>query len=436
MWCCACSWYQFPGCQSPLCSRCPYPTGLRAWSSVRGPRWSSQSLPLWLWRRPFVDSSVLPLYFRCSQRYSCGQGPARLQAASPAMVFVCGIKASFTSSRCAARLVIAFKTVLLVVSDIVAVSLGIWLASVPPFNRLLLPLPLIPFLLFLHATDSVSVSGADPSMSADEKENRISLTFPPMSLVPVLVTTSAQSCSHFCLGFHFQEACCFGFTSSVFSRDSRVFCWILRRSPGQRAWWAADSIWFSFSLAVSVPAAAKSDFASAKSSVTKSVVSCFLKPVPATEKPVPVTAKSSGCLSTNWRVSRRSCSGYVVFECPDSQVFWDFGSLSRSIEEVYSTSFEYTIVSWNMFVVRFRGRKHLLCGVSLLFLKMLLTPCLLVGLLSSLDSNLFLSSIDPLLTYSTSSCCVNVFVASYFVYCLLVGEVRHVGELGGLVPPP
>ena len=90
----------------------------------------------------------------------------------------------------------------------------------------------------------------------------------------------------------------------------------------------------------------------------------------------------------------------------------------------------------NMFVVRFRGRKHLLCGVSLLFLKMLLTPCLLVGLLSSLDSNLFLSSIDPLLTYSTSSCCVNVFVASYFVYCLLVGEVRHVGELGGLVPPP
>ena len=109
----------------------------------------------------------------------------RLQSASPVMMFVCGIKASLTSSRCAARLVIAFKTVLLVVSDVVAVSLGIWLASVPPFNRLLLPLPLIPFLLFLHATDSVSVSGADPSMSADEKENRISLTFPPMSLVPV-----------------------------------------------------------------------------------------------------------------------------------------------------------------------------------------------------------------------------------------------------------
>ena len=142
----------------------------------------------------------------------------RLQSASPVMMFVCGIKASLTSSRCAAGLVIVFKTILLVVSDVVAVSLGIWLASVPPFNRLLLPLPLIPFLLFLHATDSVSVSGADPSMSADEEENRISLTFPPMSLVPVLVTTSAQSCSHFCLGFQFQEACCFGFGCPPSSR--------------------------------------------------------------------------------------------------------------------------------------------------------------------------------------------------------------------------
>ena len=75
----------------------------------------------------------------------------RLQSASPVMMFVCGIKVNLTSSRCAARLVIAFKTVLLVVSDVVAVSLGIWLASVPPFNRLLLPLPLIPFLLFLDA---------------------------------------------------------------------------------------------------------------------------------------------------------------------------------------------------------------------------------------------------------------------------------------------
>ena len=71
----------------------------------------------------------------------------------------------------AARLVIVFKTVLLMVSDILAVSLGMRLASVPPANRLLLPLPLIPFLLFLHATDSVSVSGADPSMSADEEKN-------------------------------------------------------------------------------------------------------------------------------------------------------------------------------------------------------------------------------------------------------------------------
>ena len=63
------------------------------------------------------------------------------------------------------------------------------------------------------------------------------------------------------------------------------------------------------------------------------------KSVPASKTPVPVTAKSSGCLSTN------SSSGYVVFECPDSQVFLDFGSLSRSIEEVDSISFEYTIVS-------------------------------------------------------------------------------------------
>ena len=327
------------------------------------------------------------------------------------MMFVCGIKASLTSSRYAARLVIAFKTVLLVVSDVVAVSLGIWLASVPPFNRLLLPLPLIPFLLFLHATDSVSVSGADPSMSADEKGNQISLIFPPMSLVPVLVTTSAQSCSHFCLGFQFQEACCFGFTPSVFSCGSRVFCWVPRRTPGQRAWWAAESFWFSFSLAFLL---LQSPILHLQSLLLQSpLFPASFKSVLASEKPVPV--KSSGCLSTNWGVSRRSGSGYVVFECPNSQVVWDFGSLSRSIEEVDSISFEYTIVSWNMFVVRFRGRKHLLCGVSLLFLKMLLTLCLLVGLLSFLDSNLFRSSIDPLLMYTTSSCCVNVFVASYFV---------------------
>ena len=221
---------------------------------------------------------------------------------------------------------------------------------------------------------------------------------------------------------------------SVFSCGSRVFCWVPRRSPGQRAWWAAESFWFSFSLAFLL---LQSPILHLQSLLLQSPLfpASFMS-VPASEKPVPVTAKSSGCLSTNWGVSRRSGSGYVVFECPNSQVVWDFGSLSRSIEEVDSISFEYTIVSWNMFVVRFRGRKHLLCGVSLLFLKILLTPCLLVGLLSSLDSNLFLSSIDPLLTYSTSSCCVNVFVASYFAYCLLVGEVRHVGELGGLVPPP
>ena len=54
------------------------------------------------------------------------------------------------------------------VSDVVAVSLGMWLAIVPPANCLLLPLLLTPFLLFLHATDFVSASGADPSMSADE----------------------------------------------------------------------------------------------------------------------------------------------------------------------------------------------------------------------------------------------------------------------------
>ena len=83
-------------------------------------------------------------------------------------MMVCGIKASLTSSRCAVCLVIALKTVLLMVSDVVAVSLGMWLAIVPPVNRLLLPLLLIPFLLFLHATDFVSASGADPSMSADE----------------------------------------------------------------------------------------------------------------------------------------------------------------------------------------------------------------------------------------------------------------------------
>lgn len=62
-------------------------------------------------------------------------------------------------------------------------------------------------------------------------------------------------------------------------------------------------------------------------------------------------------------------------------------------------------------------------------------PLPLVVLPSSLNSNLFRSSTDPLLMHSTSSCCFNVFVVSYFVYCLLVGEARHLGKLGGLLPP-
>ena len=304
----------------------------------------------------------------------------RLQSASPVMMFVCGIKASLTSSRCAARLVIAFKTVLLVVSDVVAVSLGIWLASVSPFNRLLLPLPLIPFLLFLHATVSVSVSGADPSMSADEEKND-----------PDFFDLSASE-SGYCSG------------DNEYSVLFPLLSWFpVAGSVLLRLHLLRLLVWLS-SLLLSPLSISR----------TKSLMSCRVNLILLLPR-VPVTAKSSGYLSTNWGVSLRSGSGYVVFECPDSQVFWDFGSLSRSIEEVDSISFEYTIVSWNMFVVRFRGRKHLLCGVSLLFLKMLLTPCLLVGLLSSLDSNLFRSSIDPLLMYSTSSCCVNVFVASYFV---------------------
>ena len=52
------------------------------------------------------------------------------------------------------------------------------------------------------------------------------------------------------------------------------------------------------------------------------IIMASFKSVPVSKKAVPVTAKSSGCLSTNsWGVSRRSGSGYVVFECPDSQVF-------------------------------------------------------------------------------------------------------------------
>ena len=336
----------------------------------------------------------------------------RLQSASPVMMFVFGIKANLKSSPCAAPLVIAFKTVLSVVSDVVAVSLGIWLASVPPFNRLLLPLLLIPFLLFLHATDSVFVSGADPSMSADEEENRI---FFYLSAYESGSCSGDNECSVL-----FPLLSWFPVPGSVLLRLHllRLLVWLssLLLSPPSISRTKSLSCRVNLILLLPrVPAAATSDFASAKSSVTKSVVSCFLQVCSCFWKARFCYCKVFRLPVYELGVSRRSGSGYVVFDCPDSQVFWDFGSLSRSIEEVDLISFEYTIVSWNMLVVRFRGRKHLLCGVSFLFLKMLLTPCLLVGLLSSLDRNLFPSSIDPLLMYWTSLWCVNVFVASYFV---------------------
>ena len=176
----------------------------------------------------------------------------RLQFASPVMM-VCGIKASLTSSRCAVCLVIALKTVLLMVSDVVAVSLGMWLAIVPPANCLLLPLLLIPFLLFLHASDFVSASGADPSMSADEERPGFLWHFHlwvwflfwwqrVLSLVPtsVLVSTVPGSVLH---------------ASASPPQPSRVALESSTEFPvdpaGQRAWWAAESIWFSFSRAVS-----------------------------------------------------------------------------------------------------------------------------------------------------------------------------------------
>ena len=198
----------------------------------------------------------------------------RLQSASPVMMFVCGIKASLTSSRCAARLVIVFKTILLVVSDVVAVSLGIWLAGVPPFNRLLLPPPLIPFLLFLHATDSVSVSGADPSMSADEEENQISLIFPPMSLVPVLVTVlSLVPTSVLVSSSRRRDA-----SASAALRLLVWFSSLLLSPPSiSRTKSLMSCRVFLILLLPRVPAAAKPDFAPAKSSVTKSVFSCFLQ---------------------------------------------------------------------------------------------------------------------------------------------------------------
>ena len=200
----------------------------------------------------------------------------RLQSASPVMMFVCGIKASLTSSRCAARLVIAFKTVLLVVSDVVAVSLGIWLASVSPFNRLLLPLPLIPFLLFLHATVSVSVSGADPSMSADEEKND-----------PDFFDLSASE-SGYCSGDNeysvlFPLLSWFPVAGSVLLRLHllRLLVWLsslLLSPPSISRTKSLMSCRVNLILLLPrVPAAAKADFESAKSSVTKSVVSCFLQ---------------------------------------------------------------------------------------------------------------------------------------------------------------
>lgn len=70
------------------------------------------------------------------------------------MMFASGIKASLTSARCVARLVI-------------------WLASVLLVNRLL-PLLSIPFrlylILFLRSTH-VLVSSADPSMSTEDEES-------------------------------------------------------------------------------------------------------------------------------------------------------------------------------------------------------------------------------------------------------------------------
>ena len=320
--------------------------------------------------------------------------------------------------RCAARLVIAFKTVLLMVSDVTAVSLGIWLASVPPFNHLLLPLLVIlslfpvPILQFLPMK---------------KRTSRISLTFLPLSLVPVLVTTSAPSCSHFCVGFQFQEACCFGCTSSVFSGDSRVFGWVPRRSPGQRQLDELQSQSDSPSPSRSPFLLLQSPILHLQSLLLQSpLFPASFKCIPASEKPVSATAKSSGCLSTYWEVSSRSGSGYIVFECPDSQLFWDFGSLSRSIEEVDTISFEYTIVSWNMFVVRFRGRKRLLCGVSLLFLKMLLTPCLLVGRQVPWTVICFVPRL-------IRCWCIRPPPA---VLMFLLPRILFIGELGGLGSPP
>ena len=92
------------------------------------------------------------------------------------MMFASGIKASLTSARCVARLVIVLRTVPLMVCAVAAVNLqlGIWLASVLLVNRLFLPLLPIPFrlylILFLRSTH-VLVSSADPSMSTEDEKS-------------------------------------------------------------------------------------------------------------------------------------------------------------------------------------------------------------------------------------------------------------------------
>ena len=89
------------------------------------------------------------------------------------MMFASGIKASLTSARCVALLVIVLRTVHLMMCAVAAVNLDIWLASVLLVNRLFLPLLPIPFrlylILFLRSTH-VLVSSADPSMSTEDEE--------------------------------------------------------------------------------------------------------------------------------------------------------------------------------------------------------------------------------------------------------------------------
>ena len=90
------------------------------------------------------------------------------------MMFASGIKASLTSARCVARLVIVLRTVPLMVCAVAAVNLHIWLPSMLLVNRMFLPLLPIPFrlylILFLRSTH-VLVSSADPSMSTEDEES-------------------------------------------------------------------------------------------------------------------------------------------------------------------------------------------------------------------------------------------------------------------------